>query len=943
MRENTTAITVTNLRIGHLRNTLGIGTGCPAISWQTETDAENWRQDAYEIECQLGDDCSAVTTGRVESDQSVLMDWPFEALESRMKAGLKVRVWGADGTVSDWSDPLMLVAGLLKPEDWNASFITPDWEEDTSTSTPAPYLRRGFTLRSDVASAKLYVTALGLYEAYLNGKKIGDDLFSPGWTTYDRHFVYQTYDVTELLTPGENALGAILAEGWFKGRIGFGRGKRNLWGEQLALLMQLELQYADGTIERIVTDQNWKANTGPILKSSIYDGESYDARKELSGWSSSECDDSNWKAVRPLEWSMDTLEAPLGPPIRRIERLKPVSISESPSGKTLVDFGQNLVGRLAITVQGPAGHMVTLRHAEVLEHGELGTRPLRFAEATDRYTLKGDSEECWEPQFTFHGFRYAEIENWPGDLNPADISAVVIHSDMERSGWFDCSDPLLNKLHDNVVWSMKGNFLGIPTDCPQRDERLGWTGDIEVFSPTAMFLHDAGGFLRSWLKDLAIDQQKCGGAVPHVVPNVLGKSASGAAAWGDAAVVVPWTMYQRYGDATILAEQFESMCAWVDYISSRVGDDALWSRGFQFGDWLDPTAPPDRPAQAKTNKEIVATAYYAYSARIVARVADVLNREDEAMRYSELADRIEAAFQREYLTPSGRMMCDAETAYSLALMFDLIPSQEQRARAGERLAELVRDGGYHIRTGFVGTPLICDALCSTGHYRDAYRLLTQQGCPSWLYPVTMGATTIWERWDSMLPDGSINPGEMTSFNHYALGAVADWMHRTIGGIASASPGYRDMKIAPRPGGGITQCNTRHLSPYGPVECTWQIVDDRFEMTIEIPPNTTAQVSLPGGETDPINVGSGEWNWSVPYQDPDARGPYTVDDLTGEILSDKTAKSLILELLNRLNAPEFLRMIILHEENIPLREALRRLPNYEEAVDMINKSLAGEIE
>ena len=939
MQENTAVITVTHLKIEYLRNTLGIGFRRPGISWQTTGDVKDWRQEAYEIECQYGDARSAETTGRVETEQSVLVAWPFDALASRIQASLRVRVWGTDGTASDWSEPLNLEVGLLNAEDWEASFITPDWEEDPNESGPAPYLRRGFTLKSELKSARLYVTALGLYEVCLNGKKIGEDLLSPGWTVYDQHLVYQSYDVTDMLTPGENAVGAILAEGWFKGRLGFGGGRRNFWGEKLALLMQLELHYADGTAERIVTDSSWEANTGPILTSSIYDGERYDARKELSGWCSPEFDDSSWKDVRTIDWDMDTLEAPQGPPIRRIERLKPVSISTSPSGKTLVDFGQNLVGRLAITVQGPAGHTVTLRHAEVLEHGELGARPLRFAEATDSYILKGEGEECWEPRFTFHGFRYVEVENWPGELKPEALTAVVIHSDLERIGWFECSQPLLNKLHENVVWSMKGNFLGIPTDCPQRDERLGWTGDIEVFTPTALFLHDAGGFLSSWLKDLAIDQQKSDGAVPHVVPNILGKSASGAAAWGDAAVIVPWTLYQRYGDSTILAEQFESMCAWVDFISSRSDDNGLWTRGFQFGDWLDPTAPPDRPAQAKTNKEIVATAYYAYSARIVAWTAELLGLEVEAKQYSELAGRIASAFQREYLTPSGRMMCDAETAYSLALVFDLISTQEQRTHAGERLAELVRDGGYHIRTGFVGTPLICDALCGTGHHRDAYRLLLQQECPSWLYPVTMGATTIWERWDSMLPDGSINPGEMTSFNHYALGAVADWMHRTIGGIAPASPGYREMRIAPRPGGGITQCTTRHLSPYGPVECRWQIVENRFEMTLSIPPNTTAEVLLPGGDNEPVAVGSGEWNWSILYKDPDVRGPYTVDDLIGEILSDRSAKSTLLELLERLNAPEFLRMIILHEGNIPLREALKRLPNYEEAVETIDDALA----
>ena len=439
---------------------------------------------------------------------------------------------------------------------------------------------------------------------------------------------------------------------------------------------------------------------------------------------------------------------------------------------------------------------------------------------------------------------------------------------MERTGWFECSDPLLNQLHENVVWGMRGNFLDVPTDCPQRDERLGWTGDLQVFSPTASFLYDASGFLQSWLADLAAEQRKMRGSVPFVVPNVLGPEAGGAAAWGDAAVVVPWVLYRRFGDAGILADQFESMRAWADYVAALVGDRYLWDEGFQFGDWLDPTAPPENPALARTDKAIVATAYFARSAELVARAADVLGRADEKARYAALMDKVKAAFAREYITPAGRLMCDAETAYALAIAFDLLPTAEQRQRAGDRLAELVRESGYHIRTGFVGTPLICDALCDTGHHITAFRLLTQQACPSWLYPVTMGATTIWERWDSMLPDGSINPGEMTSFNHYALGAVVDWMHRTIGGIAPAEPGYRRIEVAPHPGGGLTHCRTRLRTPYGLAECEWEIEDGTIDVNVTIPPNATALVTVPGSDLGPVEAGSGRWHWSAVYQDLD---------------------------------------------------------------------------
>jgi alpha-L-rhamnosidase len=578
-----------------------------------------------------------------------------------------------------------------------------------------------------------------------------------------------------------------------------------------------------------------------------------------------------------------------------------------------------------------------LRHAEVLENGELGTRPLRFAEATDRYTLKGGQTESWEPRFTFHGFRYVEVNDWPGDLNLQDMYAVVLHSDMARTGWFECSDPLLNRLHENVVWGMRGNFLDVPTDCPQRDERLGWTGDLQVFAPTAAFLYDVSGFLQSWLKDLAIEQNKAGGLVPQIVPQVLNRTM-GAAAWGDAATVVPWVLYQRFSDMGILADQFESMCAWVDHIASVAGENHLWDTGFQFGDWLDPTAPPDLPGKARTDKAIVATAYFVRSADLVAQAAEVLGRTDEEQQYRSLATTARDAFAREYVTPNGRMMNDAETAYALALAFDLLSTAEQRQRAGDRLAELVRDSGYHIRTGFVGTPLICDALCSTGHYAVAYRLLMQSECPSWLYPVTMGATTVWERWDSMLPDGSINPGEMTSFNHYALGAVADWMHRTIGGLAPAEPGYRRMEICPRPGGGVTRAQTRYLTPYGLAECKWQIENGEINLQVVIPPNTTACVTLPGNDEPPIEIGSGVWHWSVPYQDPDARGPYTVDDLIGDIAFDHVARGALMGVLDRVEAPDFLKRILFNERNIPLRQALSMLPNHEETINMMNNAL-----
>ena len=859
------ALTTENVRIDHLSDTLGIGTTRPRLSWQAVTSAQNWHQVAYAVQALRPDGSVYGETGWVESSDSVLMPWPFAPLESRMQLSVRIRVRGSDGQESDWSAPLSLEAGLLHVEDWLAGFVTPDWDEDSSSPQPAPLLRRSFSVRGNLGHARLYMSSLGVFEGQINGHCISDTVLNPGWTSYHHRLRYCSFDVTELLQEGENVLAAMLGDGWFRGRLGFAGGRRNIYGDRLALLAQLELHYTDGSIEHVLTDQEWRATTGPILMSDIYDGERYDARLERDGWAAPGYDASDWQGVRQLDYNLATLVAPLGPPVRRIELLPVREIITTPSGRTIVDFGQNLVGWLRLSVSGQAGQTITLRHAEVLEHDELGTRPLRQAEATDSYTLRGNGIETWEPRFTFHGFRYVEVSGWPAELHLTDLWAVVVHSDMQRRGWFECSDALLNRLHENVVWGMRGNFLDIPTDCPQRDERLGWTGDIQVFSPTACFLYDVSGFLCSWLADLAVEQQEHG-TVPFFVPTIpinipvefVQKTPAGAA-WGDAATVVPWVLYQRYGDTQVLADQFESMRSWVDLITQLAGESRLWDKGFQFGDWLDPAAPPDKPAAARTAPFIVATAYFARSAELTAQAAGILGKSAEADFYQKLADEVREAFAQEYVTPNGRLVSDASTAYSLALEFGLLRDATQRQHAAKRLAELVQQNQYRISTGFVGTPLICDALCSEGEHETAFRLLTERECPSWLYPVTIGATTIWERWDSMLPDGTINPGEMTSFNHYALGAVADWMQRFIGGLSAAEPGYRHILIAPHPGAGISSASTRHHTPYGMSELRWSLDAGQLMVEALVPPGVTATVRLPGRED--LVVGSGSYVWN----------------------------------------------------------------------------------
>ncbi len=856
-------MTVTRVRFERANGQLVVGTPGPSISWITETSIRDWRQAAYEIEVASHDGGTVWSSGRVASDESVFVPWGGPPLASRQRCVARVRVWGADGSPSPWSVAAELEVGLLDPSDWTARFVGPAWDEDPSSMRQSPLLRREFVAGGGIERARLYVTALGLYEAEINSQRVGDHVLAPGWTSYGHRLRYQAFDVTPMLREGANAIGAMLGDGWYRGRVGFGEGRRNIYGERLALLAQLEIKYADGSTQIVATDESWRAATGPIVSSGIYEGEEYDARLDRDGWSSAGFDDAAWTPVQVVEHDMRTLFAPMGPPVRRTELVPAREVLRSPSGKTILDFGQNLVGRLRINVSGPAGTTITLRHAEVLEDGELCTRPLREAQATDRYTLRGGGVETWEPRFTFHGFRYAEVEGWPGDVPQDAVEAVVCHSDMERTGWFECSDETVNRLHENIVWSMRGNFLDVPTDCPQRNERLGWTGDINVFSPTAAFLYDSDGFLASWLADLAADQYE-DGVVPFVIPDAIGARSVATACWGDAAVIVPAVLHERFGDGAALEAQYDSMRRWVDCAAGLAGESRLWSEGFQFGDWLDPAAPPDRPRDARTDTHLVATACLVHSADVLSSIAAVLGRDDDATRYARLAQEVREAFGREYVTPAGRLAADTQTAYALALRYDLLPTDEQRRHAGERLARLVHQAGYRIGTGFVGTPLICDALCDAGLDDMAYRMLMERECPSWLFPVTMGATTIWERWDSLRPDGSVNPGDMTSFNHYALGAVGDWLHRTVGGLAPLDPGYRRMAIAPRPGGGLTSARARHRTPYGLAECAWRVDGGRLVVRATVPPNTTASVTLPGAAGS-FDVGSGEHEWSVDWR------------------------------------------------------------------------------
>ena len=773
---------------------------------------------------------------------------------------------------------------------WKARFITPASGSPAEAGAPASYFRREFTVDGTPRRATLHVTAIGLVEPHLNGDRVGDEVLAPGWTSYRHRLAVSSYDVTDRIVPGANAVGAIVGEGWALGRLGW-EGKRHHYADRPALFLQLELEY-EGRTEVIGTDGSFTTGTGAVLANSLYDGEEHDARLEPAGWNCPGFDGDPWAPVEEYEWDLSALVTSAAPPIRRVEELKPVSITQSPSGKTIVDFGQNISGWVRLSVQGEPGQTVTLRHAEVLTDGALDTETLRTAAATDRYTLRGGDRETWEPKFTFHGFRYAEVDGYPGTLTADDVTAVVVHSDMTRTGWFECSNPLLNQLHANVVWSMRDNFVGVPTDCPQRDERLGWTGDINAFAPTAAFLYDVRGVLGSWLADLAAEHREKG-YVPWVVPDVLSTPSPPTALWSDVAISLPWTLYTEYGDPDILRQNYDSMAALTRDVETRLDDSGLWSSGYQFGDWLDPDAPMDNPAGGKTDRHLVASAFLYRTTTQLAQTATLLGKAEDAEHFAALADRVRAAFRHEYVTPSGRLANESATALALAICFDILePAQE--TKAGDQLAALVAKSGYRISTGFAGTPFVAEALSRTGHLDAAYLLLLETGCPSFLYPVTMGATTIWERWDSIRPDGTINPSGMTSLNHYALGAVADWLHRVVGGLSPAEPGYRRMHIAPRPGGDLTHATVTHDTVHGRATVAWRIDEGQLHLNVTIPDGTEATVVLPQHLDElvvQVTGGDHSWHYDVAERTPDQ---YTMDTPLRTLSEDPKAWRAVTE-------------------------------------------------
>lgn len=848
---------VNGLTCEYKDNPIGVDAAMPRLGWKLASGQRNTLQTAYEI--RVGTDSKSLAsgkdlvwqTGKVNSEQSVHVPYSGSSLQPRQRYYWQVRVWDNHGNQSPWSTVKFWETGLLNKAGWSAKWI--EAEEVTNGKTgPAPMFFKSFTIASPIKSARLYITAHGLYDAKLNGTAISNHLLTPGWTSYHKRLQYQVYDVTPLLKAGSNNALVTIGDGWYRGFLEW-NGKRNWYGKEVGFLYQLEIITADGKKQTVISDGSWKSSfAGPVRTSDIYNGETFDSRldKTITGETAAE-----WKGVRVMDYSLDNIVSQEGPPVVKHEQFKPVKVIKTPKGETVIDFGQNLVGWVQLKVKGKAGDTIRINHAEVLDKdGNFYTDNLRNARQENNYILNG-TEQILGPHFTFQGFRYAKITGYKGELDKDHFTAVAIYSDMKQTGTFTSSNSLVNQLQHNIQWGQKGNFVDVPTDCPQRDERLGWTGDAQVFFNTAAYNMNVAPFFTKWLQDLKADQYE-NGRVPVVIPVTQRRGNDGSAGWADVSTIIPWNFYSVYGDKQLLERQYESMKAWVEYVRS-ISKNNLWNSGGHYGDWLFYTMADDRDGKAAiTDKYLIAQAFYAASAQNLINAAKVLGKNEDVSAYTSLLKDIKDAFMREYVTPSGRLVSSSQTAYVLALNFDMLP-EELRTQAAQRLVDNIKSYKNHITTGFLGTPYLCHVLTRFGHTDMAYKLLLQETYPSWLYPVKMGATTIWERWDGIKTDGTFQTTSMNSFNHYAYGAIGDWMYKVISGINASAPGYKTILVAPKPGGGFTSASAGLETLYGKIQSKWNIKDGKFILDVAIPANTAAKIVLPRAALQAVTNGKND--------------------------------------------------------------------------------------
>ncbi|MDA1476136.1 alpha-L-rhamnosidase [Bacillus changyiensis] len=890
------------LKVSHLtceyqQFLLGTDQSRPRFSWTSTSDKRNTKQCSYHIKVATDPQfINLVWDSEEIENESVQIQYDGEPLQSFTRYYYKVRISDNYNRYSDWSTSDWFETAFFKKTEWTAKWVTPKYQQAPEEVFA---LRNTISLNKKIKSARVYATALGIYQLHINGSKLDDALLTPGWTSYHHRLQYQTYDVTGRLVIGKNALGIILAEGWYKG-MGFDQPYE--YGKKLSALLELHVVYEDGMKEIFTTNESWKSGKSAFVSASIYNGETYDARL-ATNWSEANFNDEQWIPVDCAKEPSTKLVAQENEPVKVTGKIKPISYILTPKGEKVLDMGQNMVGRIRMSVTAPEGTKITLKHAEVLDQdGNFYTENLREAKQQVIYIAKGDGEETYAPSFTFQGFRYLKVEGYPAKDLPLDqFVGEVIHSDMKQTGEFTTDNPMVNQLQHNIVWGQKGNFVDVPTDCPQRNERLGWTGDAQVFIGTALYNYQGLLFFKKWLSDLKVDQ-KPDGQVPFVIPNVLsGDTVSSG--WNDAATIIPWTLYQVYGDKSILAEQYESMKAWVEKVRSLATNETVWEAKIQFGDWLALDGDPDSPIGA-TPIPLIATAFHAYSTEILAKTADVLGFENDAEEYELLYERIVSDFQAEFTTPNGKIIGGTQTSYIIPLAFKLLQGDAAQ-KAAHELHRMIVANDYHLTTGFLGTPFLCSVLSQYGYHETALRLLLQEEYPSWMFEVKSGATTIWERWNSMNPDGSFNDAGMTSFNHYAYGAVAEWMYRSIAGITfdEAVPGYKKINIAPN----ISPLGMKHVKAsyetlYGPVSSEWKIEDRFVTLKVLIPVNTEAEIKLPPHSANitldgdaisdtKITLGSGSYQFEF-YIHQLKQKLMTEESVIGELIYYPKAKALL---------------------------------------------------
>lgn len=841
---------ISRVHIDYQKNPVGIAE-MPQFGWEIVSDKRNVIQKAYTLQISKDPEFTefVYNSGRVVSEKSAHLTLESGKLESAAKYFVRVKADdGAEET--PWSETAYFITGLTEGEAFCAPFVSAEIKETDKEESKGTYVRGTFIVEKPVKEAYAMTTGLGLYNFFLNGEKVGNDEMTPGWTSYCRHLLYQTYEVTDLLREGCNVEGAMLAPGWYKGVMGLTKARNN-YGDQTGFAMELRIRYEDGSEERILTGRSWKGCDSPIVFSEIYHGEIYDASLEIPGWASEETPEGNWHETAVVPFDTSVIRAQSGARVQVIDEIPVKRLFTTPKGEQVLDFGQNMAGRIRVTATGKPGDVIWLKCFEVLDsEGNVYLDNLRAARAEMKYTFAKEGTITWYPRFTYMGFQYAQILSCPGEVKAENFTACTLHSEMETTGNITCSNSLLNQLHHNYLWGLKGNFLDVPTDCPQRDERLGWTGDAQIFCRTACYLMNTYTFYRKWLHDVEVDQTPEGG-VPHVVPNIeegktdgnwlLSQGPHSAAAWADVAVIAPWTLYLMYGDTKILEIQYNSMRSWIEFMREH-SNDYIWNYKLQFGDWVALDAEEGSYFGATPN-DLTCTAYFAYSTGLFAKIARVLNKE-EAADYEDLYAHIVKKFQETFFDAEGNMTAQTQTAHIVALYFGLTP-EVYREKTVKRLTELLEKENGHLVTGFVGTPYFCHALSQNGRVKEAYDLLLKEDFPSWLYQVKQGATTIWEHWDGLKPDGTMWSADMNSFNHYAYGAIGEWMYRVMGGIEAdeSTPGFKRTVYAPKIGGNLEFVDTTYHSVYGENRLKWQVKEGCVTISVKVPVNTTAWICL----------------------------------------------------------------------------------------------------